>query len=498
MNAYEKLEERFARLSKIEEALGVLGWDRATMMPEGGAAGRAEQIATLSVIAHEQLADPALGELFAAVDAAALDDWQRANFHEMQRTWTHATAVPADLVEASSRAISECETVWLQTRKNDDFPTLLPFLTREIDLIRQVAQARADALGCSPYDALLDQFDPGMRAETIDPIFAELVRFLPDFIDEVLTHQAQSAPPVQPTGPFPEAVQRELCHSFMTTMGFDFNHGRLDTSAHAFCGGTLDDARLTTNFDEADFARSIMGTIHETGHALYGMGLPPRWRYQPVGQARGMSLHESQSLLMEMQVCRSRDFLEYAAPIMRAKLANGSDGPEWSADNLFRLTTRVQRSLIRIDADEVTYPAHVILRYGLERRLIAGDLAPAELPDAWRAAMLELVGVAPDTDRDGCMQDIHWVSGGFGYFPTYTLGAMTAAQLYAAARQQTPDITAGIRQGNFGPLLGWLRENVHHKASSLSTVDIVTQATGKPLDVEVFKTHLRQRYLADR
>lgn len=495
MNAYQQLEKRFARLAKIEEAIGVLGWDRATMMPDGGAAGRAEQVATLSVMCHEILCDPALGDLLDQVETQKLDTWERANLREMRRDWVHANAVPSDLVEAQSRAISECETIWMQARQDDDFDTLAPYLTREIDLIRQSATAKGEALGCTPYDALLDQFDPGMSAATIDPIFKELVAFLPGFIDEVLAHQKSAPTPVKPAGPFPEKAQRELSHALMKTLGFDFNHGRLDTSAHAFCGGTNDDVRLTTNFDEQDFARSIMGTIHETGHALYSLGLPKKWRYQPVGRARGMSIHESQSLLMEMQVCRSRDFLSYAAPMMREAFAPGSSSDDWSVDNLFALSTRVDRSLIRIDADEVTYPAHVILRYGIERRLISGELSVGELPDAWNAAMQELVGICPDTNRNGCMQDVHWMSGAFGYFPSYTLGAMTAAQLYAAAREQDATIVPGIQQGDFAPLRTWLGENIHAKASSKSTVELVKEATGKALDVGVFKQHLRERYL---
>ncbi|AWV88766.1 carboxypeptidase M32 [Bradymonas sediminis] len=498
MNAYKQLEKRFERLSKIEEAIGVLGWDRATMMPEGGAAGRAEQIATLSVLAHEGLTDPALADLLEQAADIELSEWQQANLGEMRRDWVHANALPSDLVEATSRAVSECETVWMQARAEDDFAKLAPYLKRQIDLIREGAVAKGEALGCSAYDALLDQFDPGMSAATIDPIFEELVAFLPGFIDEVLAHQASAPAPIQPQGPFPEAAQRELSHSLMKTLGFDFNHGRLDTSAHAFCGGTTDDVRLTTNYDEQDFARSIMGTIHETGHALYSMGLPTEWRYQPVGRARGMSIHESQSLLMEMQVCRSRDFLEYAAPMMREAFAPGSDSAEWSVENIFALSTRVERSLIRIDADEVTYPAHVILRYQLERKLIGGELSVEDLPQAWNTGMKELVGITPDSDRDGCMQDVHWMSGAFGYFPTYTLGAMTAAQLYAAAREQDPTIVPGVKTGDFAPLRTWLRDNIHAKASSKSTVELVKEATGKALDVEVFKAHLRQRYLPSK
>jgi carboxypeptidase Taq len=501
MNAYEELERRFARYYKLAEAMGVLRWDHATMMPDGGADGRAEQMATLQVVLHEQLTDPALGELLDQVEQDEIErdefsSWQRANVAEMRRKWVHANAVPSALVDAESRATSRCEMVWREARRDDDFARLAPYLKEVVDVERQVAQAKGEAFGCSPYDALLDQFDPAMRAATIDPIFDRLAEFLPDLIDDVLAHQSQTPDPVFPEGPFPESIQKGLSHEFMERLGFDFRHGRLDTSAHAFCGGTPDDVRLTTNYDENDFTRSLMATMHETGHALYNMGLPAQWRYQPVGHARGMSIHESQSLLVEMQVCRSRDFLEWAAPRIREAFgADGSNGEAWSADNLYALSTRVERSLIRIDADEVTYPAHVILRYRLERAMIGGELDVEDLPEAWNAAMKELVGIEPPSDRDGCMQDIHWVSGGFGYFPTYTLGAMTAAQLFDAATTQEPGIVDSIGEGDFGPLLGWLRENIHRKASSLTTEGLIEEATGRGLDAAVFERHLRNRYL---
>ncbi len=494
MEAYRELEKRFARINKIDEALGVLRWDYATMMPDGGARARGEQMSTLQVISHEMLVDPEVGELLARVEDGELDEWQRANVREMRREYKHAAAVPSHLVEAMSKASSGCEMVWRQARGEDDFDKFAPYLKEVVNLTRQVAQAKGEALGCAPYDALLDNFDPGMRAATIDPIFDDLAEFLPGFIEEVLAHQSDAPAPIQPEGPFPAAKQKSLSHQFMEALGFDFEHGRLDTSAHAFCGGTPDDVRLTTNYDESDFTRSIMGTLHETGHALYSMGLPKEWRHQPVGRARGMSTHESQSLLVEMQVCRSREFLEFAAPMMRE--AFGADGEAFSVDNLYRLSTRVERGLIRIDADEVTYPAHVILRYRLERQMIAGDLAVEELPEAWSAQMEELVGITPPDDKDGCMQDIHWPSGGFGYFPTYTLGAMTAAQLFRAARDQNPDILASVGQGDFEPLLGWLRENVHSKGSLLETDELVAEATGKSLEADFFKAHLRERYLA--
>jgi carboxypeptidase Taq len=252
--------------------------------------------------------------------------------------------------------------------------------------------------------------------------------------------------------------------------------------------------RITTRYDEADFARALMGVLHETGHALYERGLPAAWRRQPVGEARGMSIHESQSLLIEMQVCRSREFLEFAAPILRDCF--GGSGPEWTAENLCRLGTRVARSLIRVDADEVTYPAHVILRYRLERALIADELDLGDLPDAWSEGMERLLEVTPPDDRNGCLQDIHWYDGAWGYFPTYTLGAMTAAQLFDAAKRAVPAIPGAIARGDFAPLLSWLRANVHGLGSRYSTRDILVRATGKPLDAAIFEGHLRARYLA--
>jgi carboxypeptidase Taq len=234
--------------------------------------------------------------------------------------------------------------------------------------------------------------------------------------------------------------------------------------------------------------------LHETGHALYQRGLPAQWRRQPVGRARGMAAHESQSLFLEMQVCRSRAFLTYAAPILSA--AFDGEGAGWEAEALYRRQIRVHRGLIRVDADEVTYPAHVILRYRLERAMLAGDLSPADLPGAWAEGMHELLGVEPETDREGCLQDIHWYDGNWGYFPTYTLGALIAAQLFEAARQEMADVPQAIAAGEFAPLLRWLRARVHSKGSLLSTEKLVEHATGRPLGTASFERHLRDRYLA--
>jgi len=491
---YAQLEARFRRLGTLREAQAVLHWDMATQMPEGGAEARAEQVAGLKLVCHEIVTDPAVPDLLTGAEAQNdLDSWQRANLREMRRSWRHNASVPAELVEAFSKACSACEMVWRQARPKNDFQSVLPALRRVLDLTREIAQLKAERLGRSPYDALLDQYEPDGRAAAIDRVFEPLARSLPDLIEGALAAQARRPQPIAPRGPFAIATQRAVAVKLMERLGFDFNHGRLDISLHPFCGGTPDDVRITTRYDEADFRRALMGVLHETGHALYERGLPEAWRRQPVGKARGMGLHESQSLLVEMQVCRSRAFHEFMAPILRE--AFGRTGPEWEGENLYRLDARVERSLIRVDADEVTYPGHVILRYRLERALLSGDLPLEDLPTAWRDGMRALIGIEPPDDRQGCLQDIHWYDGAFGYFPTYTLGAMTAAQLFDAAKRADPAIEPGIAKGEFASLFAWLRANVHSKASRYSAAEIVTQATGKPLDAAIFERHLRARYL---
>ena len=491
--AYQDLSGRFHRIGVIEDALGILHWDQATLMPEGSAPARAEQIATLSVLRHELLTEPEISDLLDAGDGGKGDDWRRANLREMRRNYLHATAVPADLVEARSRADAACELAWRSARADNDYASLLPSLEEVLRLAREVAAAKSAKLGLSPYDALLDGYEPGARSAAIDDVFADLAAFLPGFLQQVLEVQRSRPEPLMPEGPFPVETQRALGRQLMRAIGFDFERGRLDVSHHPFCGGSTGDIRITTRYDEADFTSSLMGVLHETGHAMYEAGLPEAWRYQPVGSALGMAIHESQSLLIEMQVCRSRPFLAYAGPLMQ-KAFDGS-GPAWQLENLYRLYTRVEPGFIRVDADEVTYPAHIILRYRLERALIAGDLALADLPAAWNDGMKELLGIVPPDDRLGCLQDIHWPSGEFGYFPTYTMGAIAAAQIYAAARRANPDLEESISRGDFAPLMGWLRENVHSQGSRLVADDLLTAATGEPLNPKVFEQHLRERYL---
>lgn len=493
--AYGRLEAIFGKSSILGDALAMLQWDMAAMMPEGGAEARADQMALLQTLAHETVTAPEIPDLLARAEGEVGDSWEKANLHEMRRQWVHAAAVPADLVEALAKAESTCEMVWRKARAEADFAQVLPSLRTVLALVRETGQAKAEALGVGIYDALLDQYEPDGRSAEIDVVFADLESFLPAFIAQALEAQARRPAPRLPSGPFATESQRRLGHEVMAALGFDFQRGRLDTSLHPFCGGTPDDTRITTRYDEADFTSALMGVIHETGHALYEFGLPGgRWRHQPVGRARGMQMHESQSLIMEMQACRSPEFWAWAAARLAA--AFGGKGDDWSADNLYRLGLKVERGFIRVDADEVTYPAHVIIRYRLEKALVEGRMELSDLPAAWNDGYARLLGITPPDDRLGCLQDIHWFGGSWGYFPTYTLGAMTAAQLFDAATRADDDILPGIGRGDFAPLRGWLGANVHAKGSSLSTRELLVQATGRPLDAKVFEAHLRRRYLA--
>jgi carboxypeptidase Taq len=491
---YAGLCTRFRRIGLISDTLGVLDWDQATVMPEGSADGRGEQIATLSLIRHEMLVDPAVGDaLVAARDGLDEGSWDAANLREMLRLHRDALAVPGELVEAEARANAACEIAWRAARENNDFAALLPSLGEVIGIVRDIAAVKSEAMGLAPYDALLEQYEAGTRVADLEPLFAALASDLPGMVDEAIVRQEAGPQPVLPAGPFPVPAQRALGRELMQALGFDFERGRLDVSHHPFCGGAADDVRITTRYSEENFTESLMGVLHETGHALYEAGLPEDWRYQPVGHALGMAIHESQSLLVEMQVSRSRPFLTFALPRMKAMF--GGEGPAWEVENLYRLYTRVERSFIRVDADEMTYPLHIILRYRLERALLSGDLPLADLPGAWNDGMRDLLSIVPPDDRLGCLQDVHWPSGAFGYFPTYTLGAMAAAQIYAAMFRALPDVENDIAAGRLVPMLDWLRTNIHAQGSKLGARDLLIQVTGESLNPEIFLTHLRTRYL---
>lgn len=490
--AYQQLEAHFGTLNALGGARSILHWDAAVIMPESAAAVRGEQLAALQEVIHARMVDARIGDWLAEAEsqAAELDAWQQANLKEMRRLYAHATALDTPLVRELALSASACEAFWRQARKANDYAGLLPYLTRVLNAVREEAAAKGQALGLAPYDALMDGYDPDTRMAEVDALFAELDAFLPAFRAEVMAHQAAHLPRHPIRGRYPVEKQRRLSQQLMQALGFT---GRLDVSIHPFCGGVPGDVRITTRYSETDFIDALQGVLHETGHALYEQNLPVEWRNQPVGHARGMSTHESQSLLVEMQLCRSLPFLRYAAPHIAAAL--GATEDDLSAENLYRIGIHVQPDFIRVRADEVTYPSHILLRYELEKALISGAMDATHLPDAWNAGMEEKLGILPPDDTLGCMQDIHWPSGSFGYFPTYTLGAMMAAQWFDAMKRAIPDWEAQVERGDFAALTGWLATHVHMPASSCSRQELLRRATGEPLNAAIYQRHLRQRYL---
>lgn len=491
-NAYATLVSRFTKLYRYQHLSAIAAWDQAAMMPDAGNDARGAALAELAVLMHETITDPLLGTALTAAAAEVIDPTEAASVREMKRQWQTANVLPASLVEAKSLAGSRCEHAWRTQRKANDWEGFLANWRPVVDFARQEATLLAEATGLSRYDALVDRFEPGMRSADIERLFSELKRWLPSLVSDVIEQQAREQV-IEPIGPFPVDKQRALGLEIMGLLGFDFAGGRLDISTHPFCGGVPEDVRITTRYSESDFVQAMMGIVHETGHARYEQRLPRAWVQLPLGQARSMGVHESQSLSFEMQLGRSKPFLSLIAPLVAKHFG---DQPAFTADNLAKIYTRVHRGFIRTEADELTYPLHVILRFEIERALIEGEIQAEDVPALWAEKMQASLGLDTRGNyRDGCLQDIHWTDGAFGYFPSYTLGAMYAAQYFATIRAKQPDLDARIAAGDFAPIFTWLEDNIWSQASRWTTPELIERAAGAPLSVTHFERHLRQRYV---
>ncbi|QID17574.1 carboxypeptidase M32 [Nitrogeniibacter mangrovi] len=490
--AYTALVEAHRQLYRYEHLSAIVSWDRHTMMPPKGHAARAAAEGTLHAHIHRLRTDPRLVEWLEAAEQEPLDAVERADLREMRRDWIDANAVPAELVEARSLAASRCEHAWRTQRPANDWAGFLDNFRPLLRLVRDEACLLAERTGLDPYDALLERYEPGMRATHIDHLFGELKAWLPGLIARVCARQQQAAP-IAPQGPFPVERQHALSLALLDLFGFDRAAGRLDVSAHPFTGGVAEDVRLTTRYDEADCLPALMATIHECGHARYNQNRPAEWAGRPIGRPRSFGIHESQSLFFELQLARTPALAARISPLLNAHL-----GPQraFEPDNLHRLFTRVTPGKIRVAADEVTYPAHVILRYEIERALIEGDMAADDIPAAWDEKMAALLGVDTRGDyRNGCLQDVHWSKGSFGYFPCYTLGAMYAAQWAAALRRALPEADARIAAGDMAPAFDWLHTHVWSQASRWETDELARRASGEALDGRHLRVHLEARYL---
>jgi carboxypeptidase Taq len=491
--SFEKIDQLCRKLEALEHSLAILGADEATHMAVGGGEKRAEAMSALAGMHHARATAPEIADWIDAAQQEALNEDQQAALHEFRRQYTNMTCLPTEFVERQTTARLRSEQLWRDLRPKNDWLGFLPALDGIVALVREEAELRAAATGLDPYDALMEQYDPGHRAIDIAPVFAELKSFLKGFVPEALAVQEErlAKNPLRPlSGVYPIDKQRELGLAMMAAVGFDFTHGSLSVSHHPFCGGVPTDVRITTRYKTSDFLSALMGVLHETGHAMYEQNLPKPWSHWPLGKARGMAMHESQSLFVEKQLGRNPAFWEWALPLIEQYL-----GEKWSKDEILAHVHWVERGLIRVDADEVTYPLHVILRFELEQELVSGRLKAADLPEAWDAKMRDYLGLSTiETSQDGPMQDVHWPSGAFGYFPSYTLGAMMAAQQWAALEKLHPTVDDEIAKGKFDTVTAWRRDKIWSQGSRWSTPELMERATGEKLNAAHFTAHLKKRY----
>lgn len=467
--AYDALMAHQRQTMALGQVAGRLGWDQETMMPRGAAEQRSEEMAAMESVLHARRTDPRVGEWLAAIDEGTLDAVGRAQLRHIRRGFDRARRVPADLAEELARVTSRAQGQWAEARAAEDVPAFLPVLARIVELKR--AEAAALAAGGDPYDALLDDYEPGARAADLEAMFTALRGPL------VALRAACLAKPMPRglEGRFDEAAQMELTQLLARSFGYDFNIGRLDKAVHPFSSGSGRDVRITTRTNPHDPFNCFYSTIHEVGHACYEQGIDARYALTPLGQGVSMGVHESQSRIYENQIGRSRAFTGWLYGRMRDAFGDFGIADE---DAFYAAVNRLQNGFIRTEADEVQYNLHVMLRFDLERALISGDLAVGDLEAAWNDRFAADFGFAVDKPSNGCLQDVHWSVGLFGYFPTYSLGNVYAGCLHQAMRAALPDLDAQLAQGNTAGATGWLRESVQRHGGLFTPREVIAQASG--------------------
>ncbi len=494
--AYRRLISELRELALFASSASILGWDQETGMPPRGGQLRADQLSALGAYVHQRYTRAEVGDWLAlceADEALLADPRFAANVREVRREYDREVLLPESLVREIASTSALALQAWRGARESSDFAAFAPWLEKVIDLARQKADCiRADR-GLSRYDVLMDQYEPGARAADLDGVFRDLRLQLTPLI-AAIAEAAPAGEPVVQRGTIPTASQEVLNREVVARMGFDFEAGRLDVSTHPFCEGIgPGDTRLTTRYREDDFTESLSSAMHEAGHGLYEQGLPKEEHFgEPLSEATSLGIHESQSRLWENLVGRSRAFWRWATPLAAERFGAALEGI--GAETLYRTVNRVRPNLIRVDSDEATYNLHIMLRFDLERALLEGDLAVADLPGVWNERIRADLGLEVPNDRLGCLQDVHWGMGAIGYFPTYTLGNLYAAQLWGAIRREIPDLEEEMARGEFGRLLNWLRTHVHHFGRQLTAAELCERATGEPLSAAPFVAYLRAKF----
>ncbi|MEP1207254.1 MAG: carboxypeptidase M32 [Rhizobiaceae bacterium] len=486
-STYDALLAHVRTSRALAQIAGLLSWDQEVMMPPNGATSRAEQAAALEEVSHQRNSDPRLGDWLDELDGAELNAEQAANVRLTRRSYERTCNIPSSLATELARTTSRAQGIWAEARQANDFKQFSPILENIIELKRQEAACLAKD-GQSAYDALLNDFEPGMKVAELQPLLEGLRPRLSS-LRQRISESSRSQP--QLSGTFSESAQMELARKLADGVGYDWQSGRLDKSVHPFSSGTAQDARITTRVDATDPLGCLYSTVHELGHAMYEQGITGELGLTPVNNHVSLGVHESQSRLWENQIARGRPFCQWFAP--RFQDAFGDCGID-DADDLYRAVNRVETGFIRTESDEVHYNLHVLLRFELERELMAGELDVGDLQSEWNRRFERDFGRAVPDAANGVLQDVHWSVGLFGYFPTYSLGNIYAAQLDVALRQQISDLDDQLAEGQTGAVLSWLRDNVHRHGSLHEPADLMQQASGQAVSAEPLLDYLETKY----
>ncbi len=490
---YSKLKNLFEEQSLLNDINGILCWDMATYMPAKSRNQRKKQIKVLYDYKKKIFNEIKKNELFNSIEELKLDHKDRINVELMKDKFEYFETISFDRIQKKTSLSIECEGLWREAKEKSDFTIVKDSFNKLMKLIKEESEILSQKKQLSKYDCLLLKYDRSLTSKKLKKLFNHIEKFINLKLPIIEKNQKNETNLLDANKKLSEEEQFNLSKVFMKKLGFDFSKGRIDKSMHPFCGGSTDDVRITTRFDENDAFSCFDALMHETGHALYEQGLPSNWAHQPIGSAAGMSLHESQSLFIEKQLIKSLPVSKYLERILQEKL--GKVSKEWTSQKIFKSRNRVKKSFIRVDADEVTYPLHIIHRFNIESKIINENTNEVHLPDLWNDEFLKIFGMKVDCDTNGCLQDIHWFGGDFGYFPTYSVGAFIAAQLLNEIKNQFPTLNTMLENGDFRQIIGWLRTNIHQKGNESKINQLLTTSTQEILNLKYFKNHIINRFV---
>ena len=493
--AYVKLKNLFEEQSLLNDINGILNWDMATYMPQNSRNQRVRQIQKILDYKKSIFDLIKKNELFKKINDSSLSPEDKLNLNLMRDKFEYFDIVPYEYIKKKTSLAILCEGEWRKAKLKSNFNLVKKSFKKLVDVIKIESEILSQKKDKTKYDCLLSKYDRSLTSSRVTKIFSRIELFLKKNIPLILEKQ-RSYKSISFTENLSESEQFELSKDFMKKLGFDFSRGRIDKSSHPFCGGSSEDIRITTRYNDSDSFSCFDALMHETGHAIYEQGLPKKWLHQPLGSSGGMSLHESQSLFIEMQIIKSLQVSHLIEKIIKNNF--GKKNPTWNQENIYRNRKQVKKNYIRVDADEVHYPLHIMHRFKIEKKIIEEDFNVMFLPELWNQEFYNIFNIKVDSDQNGCLQDIHWFGGDFGYFPTYSIGAFIAAQIFDCIKKQNPKLENDLKKGNFLPIINWLKKNIHNHGNYYKIDELLLNVTGEKLNLKYFEKHITDRYLKEK